>query len=178
MLLRKFIVKNVLNRGLHTTNWLKAEVIKELSCPVDSYAKIKVKSSVNLKILPIDYLSRTEARLLCSKTSLNDYSEKDFTFKLSNGEATVTKNRDLGDNVECILEIPPTCNVNVEVDGNLDVSNFLNEEFLIKATGNINTKDIKSHKVDIKSENGNIESAGLLLGQKLDIATGANGVCL
>ncbi|XP_037948784.1 uncharacterized protein LOC119680165 [Teleopsis dalmanni] len=75
----------------------------------------------------------------------------------------------------CELMVPVRSSLNIKSKANCILSNLHSDDICVDAEKNIKTTDIRATNITFNSKNGDVNCAGLLLGNETNIATEGNG---
>jgi hypothetical protein len=144
---------------------------------VNPNVRIVIDSKHNLIIKPFDLLDCPDGNLLRASVSSTGAARNILDIKHLNENIVEIKSNssDEDDNVVYHLEVPVKADLNIRSLGNVDVSNMFNEMISIESAKDIRTQNLNSSSILLKSD-GNIECAGITLGQTIEIATKSDGV--
>lgn len=165
------------------------------------FSNIKITSNYILNIKPYDILDCPDGNLLRislrhKQTEIEASISEKVTKLLSNFDATVQIDDqnividtvddlsthvhadDLGNAVECFIEIPVKSNLKVTGKRDVSIQSMYSDDIVVSTLdGNVITKNIHSVNLSLTAENGNIQCEGITLAHKMDVRSYGSKVC-
>lgn len=157
------------------------QVHQETLRVINPLANIKILTDINIKLRSADVIEYPNADTLVAE--LHGGQVKNCTANLQvnvsddekDVEIKICKLAEKSD-FHCELAVPLRADLQIEAKQNVNISNMYGGEVNVKAAGNIIAKDMKVTKICLKSEGGDVQCKGLILGQQTEITTTENGV--
>lgn len=165
------------------------------------FSNIKITSNYHLNIKPYDLLDCPDGNLLRVSLKPKQLAESSISAKirefLANFDATIQIDDqnividtvdnlgkqinadELANAVVCLIEVPVKANLKVSSARDVIIQNMYSDEVnVITNDGDVTTKNLHAVSINLMAQNGHIRCEGSTLGQKIEIRSHGNKVCI